>query len=57
LSYQEVDQMVDDLFEEAEYVVANNCILPSKLDDDFINSLCERIVWGYGHLNQSLHDS
>jgi predicted nucleotidyltransferase len=56
LSYQEVDQMVDDLFEEAEYVVANNCILPSKLDDDFINSLCERIVWEYGHLNNTLNN-
>lgn len=44
LPYTEVDEMVNKLFEEAEQVFATQCILPSKLDDAFLNNLCETIV-------------
>jgi hypothetical protein len=44
LSYEEVHTMVNELFSEAEYVLRNECILPDRIDYDFVNSLCEEIV-------------
>jgi predicted nucleotidyltransferase len=44
LSYEEVHTMVNELFSEAEYVLHNECVLPDRIDYDFVNSLCEEIV-------------
>ena len=44
LSYEEVHNMVNELFSEAEYVFHNECVLPDRIDYDFVNSLCEEIV-------------
>jgi predicted nucleotidyltransferase len=44
LSYEEVHNMVNKLFTEAEYTLHNECVLPDRIDYNFVNSLCEEIV-------------
>jgi hypothetical protein len=36
--------MANSLFTEAEYALYNECVLPDRIDYDFVNSLCEEIV-------------
>lgn len=44
LPYTEVDEMVNELFEEAERVLETECVLPKQVDRDLVNSLCEQII-------------
>ena len=44
LPYAELDQMVNELFEKAEYVTQNECVLPSSIDKSLINQLCEEVI-------------
>lgn len=51
ISYDELNNMVNKLFEEAEHVIKNECVLPSSIDDSLINSLCEEIVERFHELH------
>ena len=44
ISYEELDSIVNQLFDEADHVMKNECVLPSTIDDDLINSLCAEVV-------------
>lgn len=39
--YEELNQIVDELFSLSEYVIQNECVLPSSIDRSLINELCE----------------
>jgi len=51
LSYEEVHNMTNQLFAEAEYVLHNECVLPDRIDYDFVNGLCGEIVERSGVLH------
>lgn len=44
LPYEELRDIVDDLFKEADHVVQNECVLPARIEYDYVNELCEKIV-------------
>jgi hypothetical protein len=51
LSYEEVHNMTNQLFAEAEHVLHNECVLPDRIDYDFVNGLCGEIVERSGVLH------
>lgn len=44
VSYDELNRIVNNLFELSEHVIKNECVLPSHIDHSLINYLCERII-------------
>ncbi len=44
MPFTELNQMVNELFEKAEFVIQNECVLPSQIDRSLINDLCELII-------------
>lgn len=51
IPYEDLDDMVNKLFEEADQVVKNECVLPKTIDDNLINHLCEEIVCKFHSLH------
>jgi hypothetical protein len=45
ISYEELNQIVNSLFDNAEYVIKNQCVLPDRVNSELINELCERIIY------------
>jgi hypothetical protein len=45
VSYDELNQMVNQLFELSEHVIKNECVLPGNIDRSLINELCEAIIY------------
>jgi len=45
VSYGELNQMVNQLFELSEHVIKNECVLPGNIDRSIINELCEAIIY------------
>jgi hypothetical protein len=43
--------MTNQLFAEAEHVLHNECVLPDRIDYDFVNGLCGEIVERSGVLH------
>lgn len=44
MPYSDLNAMVNELFATSEYVIKNECVLPSSVDRSLINSLCETII-------------
>lgn len=44
VSYSELNQIVNGLFEKSEHVIQNECVLPKEIDHSLINHLCETII-------------
>lgn len=44
VSYDELNQIVNELFELSEHVIKNECVLPSHIDRSLINELCETVI-------------
>lgn len=44
MPYNELNQMVTELFEVSEHVIKNECVLPSTIDQSLINELCEVLI-------------
>lgn len=44
MPYGELNQLVNELFDRSEYVIKNECVLPSSIDQSLINHLCEVLI-------------
>lgn len=42
--YTELNEMVTELFEKAEFVIQNQCVLPKTIDPALINQLCDSLI-------------
>lgn len=49
ISYDELTSTVNQLFDEADHVMKNECVLPNTIDDGLINSLCGDTIEKFYH--------
>jgi hypothetical protein len=49
ISYGELTSTVNQLFDEADHVMKNECVLQSTIDDELINSLCGETIEKFYH--------
>jgi predicted nucleotidyltransferase len=42
--YEELSNMAQDLFEQAEHAVKQECVLPDSIDKSLVNKLCEDLI-------------